>query len=431
MRLRGSNLHFRNRIKFAFFCLCISTSVFAAQITGTATNGTTKKPAAGDEVVLLSLAGGMDEVAHTKTDAQGRFTVNFPDENVQHLVRVIHQGVNYYHAAPPGTASVDISVYDASREVPNILQESRILRLQTKDGQLEVSEAYTLRNESQPPRTRNGDHTFEVTVPDGAQLKDGMVAGPGGMPTTTVPVPTGKKNHYAFSYAVKPGRSQFQVVYQLPYSGSHEFTVTPDTALAELGVLLPKSMKFTAGGGNFVPDTDEAGMAVFFAKSIPAGQAVKFSVSGEGSAPREAQGGAPAPQSGAPGGGLGAPIDASAPLASSSAFIVGGLIAIMAGVAFWLALRSRAAKAQDADANAPALVTPFDGGDLQASSLQSSAPPAPASRGILDALKEELFQLESDRLHESISQQEYEKQKAGLDALLRRQMKIPAQSQGK
>ncbi|HXO39472.1 MAG TPA: hypothetical protein VN872_12590, partial [Candidatus Acidoferrum sp.] len=247
--------------------MCLSTSVFAAQISGTATNGTTKKPAAGDEVVLLSLAGGMDEIAHTRTDAQGRFTVNFPDESVQHLVRVIHQGVNYYRPAPPGTTSVEISVYDAAKDVPNILQESRILRIQTKDGQIEVSEAYTLRNESQPPRTRNGDRTFEVTVPEGAQMQDGMVAGPGGMPTTSMPVATGK-NHYAFGYPIKPGRSQLQVVYKLPYSGSHDFTFTPDVSLAEFGVLLPKSMKFNSVGGKFVPDTDEAGMAVFFSKSL-------------------------------------------------------------------------------------------------------------------------------------------------------------------
>lgn len=405
--------------------------MFAAQITGTATNGTTNKPAAGDEVVLLSLAAGMDETAHTKTDAQGRFTLNVPDEGVQHLVRVMHQGVNYYRAAPPGTALVEISVYDAAREVPNILQESRVLRLQTKDGQLEVSEAYTLRNESQPPRTRNGDHTFEVTVPDGAQVQDGMVAGPGGMPTTSPPVSTGNKNHYSFSYAIKPGRSQFQIVYKLPYSGSHEFAITPETPLAELGVLLPKSMKFSSTAGKFVADADEAGMAVFFAKSLATGQPVKFSVSGEGSAPREAQGGsAPGSQPGTPGGGLGAPIDAPDPLASSRGFIIGVFIVIMAGGAFWLVRQARTAKLQYDGANPAPLVNASSAVDQQPSAPQPSRP-AQASSGILDALKEELFQLESDRLHESISQQEYEKQKAGLDALLRRQMKIPGRSQGK
>jgi hypothetical protein len=48
---------------------------------------------------------------------------------------------------------------------------------------------------------------------------------------------------------------------------------------------------------------------------------------------------------------------------------------------------------------------------------------SPDSRDILAVLKEELFQLESDRLHEKISQREYETSKAGLDALIRRHVK--------
>jgi len=42
---------------------------------------------------------------------------------------------------------------------------------------------------------------------------------------------------------------------------------------------------------------------------------------------------------------------------------------------------------------------------------------------MLDALKEELFQLEADRLQGKISQQDYEKAKDGMDALMRRHMK--------
>ena len=401
--------------------------MFAAQLTGTATNGTTKKPAAGDEVVLLSLAGGMDEVAHTKTDAQGHFTINAPDDGAQHLVRVVHQGVNYYRAAPQGTTSVEISVYDSAREVPNILQESRVLRVQTKDGQLEVSEAYTLRNESQPPRTKNGDQTFEVTVPDGAKLQDGMVAGPGGMPTTSMPAATAKKNHYAFSYALKPGRSQFQVVYKLPYSGSYDFTITPDTPLAELGVLLPKSMKLNSAGGKFTQDADESGMAVFFAKSIAAAQQVKFSVQGEGSAPIQAQGGMPgqasAPgQTQGPGGGLGVPIDAPDPLGSSRGFIIGGFLVVLAGGAFWLVRRSVIARPRYVTGDSAALGEAPNEAPLRTYAPPTSRP-APPAGGILDVLKEELFQLESDRLHEKISQREYETSKAGLDALLRRHVK--------
>ena len=42
---------------------------------------------------------------------------------------------------------------------------------------------------------------------------------------------------------------------------------------------------------------------------------------------------------------------------------------------------------------------------------------------MLDVLKEELFQLETDRVSGKISQEEYEKSKAGLDTLFRRQLK--------
>ena len=254
-----------------------------------------------------------------------------------------------------------------------------------------------------------------------------MVAGPGGMPTTSMPAAAAKKNHYAFSYAIKPGRSQFQVVYLLPYSGSYDFTITPDTPLAELGVLLPKSMKLNSAGGKFAQDADESGMAVFFAKSIAAAQQVKFSVQGEGSAPVQAQGGMPgqtsAPgQSQGPGGGLGAPIDAPDPLGSSRGFIIGGFLVVLAGGAFWLVRRSMIAKPRYVTGDSAAF-----GEAPNEAPLRTYAPapsrPAPPAGGILDVLKEELFQLESDRLHEKISQQEYETSKAGLDALLRRHVK--------
>ena len=47
---------------------------FAQNITGTVTNGTTGKPSAGDEVTLLSLSQGMQEIGTTKSDAQGHFS---------------------------------------------------------------------------------------------------------------------------------------------------------------------------------------------------------------------------------------------------------------------------------------------------------------------------------------------------------------------
>ncbi len=43
-------------------------------------------------------------------------------------------------------------------------EQGQVFQMQTGNGQLEVSEKYILRNESAPPRTRMGDHSFEITL---------------------------------------------------------------------------------------------------------------------------------------------------------------------------------------------------------------------------------------------------------------------------
>lgn len=420
----GNLMKPRSLISGTVVCLFLSTSLFAAKITGKVTNGTTGKSAAGEEVVLLSLAGGMDEVSRATTGADGGFTLDVPDESSQHLVRVSRQGVNYFRAAPPGTTSLDITVYDAAKTVNNLVSEGRVLRVQASNNELEVSEMYVLRNESNPPRAWMGDHTLEIDLPEGAKVEEALAAGPGGMPITTSPVPTGKPNHYAFVYPIRPGRTQLQVIYKLPYTGSRDFNMTPGMPLSELGVMLPKSMHFNSRDEVFSPATDEDGMTVFVAKSLPAGQNVKFSISGEGSAPREAQGGGGegASASPAPGGGLGPPIGSPEPLGNSRWYILGGVIVIVAAFAIWMVRRKPGTEALVPAGSATPARTPSARRDV--SRGEAYAPWSNESTGsVLDALKEELFQLETDRLQGKISQQDYAAAKAGLDTLFRRQMK--------
>src|SRR5256885_879028 len=87
----------------------MASCAHAATLTGTVTNGTTSKPSAGDEVILIKLAGVMQEGTHSKTDWQGKFTLSVDDENSPHLVRVVHQDVTYHQPAPPGTKAVDVT----------------------------------------------------------------------------------------------------------------------------------------------------------------------------------------------------------------------------------------------------------------------------------------------------------------------------------
>jgi hypothetical protein len=406
--LKSGTLKYRNQIVAFLLCLLAATSAFAAQVTGTVTNGTTNKPASGDEVVLLSLATGMDEVARTKTDAQGHYSLNLPDERTQYLVRVSRQSVHYSRQLPPGTTTADITVYDAATQLDNVTTGARVFHFQASGGSLDVSDMYVLRNESQPPRSKIGNQTFAVTLPDGAQMGEASTTGPSGMPLSVAAVPSGAKNRYAYDFPIRPGETRFEVVYKLPYSGQYEFSITPESPLSELGVLLPKSMKFSGVASNFSQDSDEAGMAVFFIKNVAANQPIKFSLSGEGVIPQEgspeASGSSSAPSE---------PIRPVKPV-SGLWYIIGAAVGILVGLALVVWRKSQRNKSIAAPQSAKSAT--------KASKQQQSPPEMQPPGDMQDVLKEELFQLETDRLNGKISAEDYEKTKAGLDTLMRRQM---------
>jgi hypothetical protein len=277
---------------------------------------------------------------------------------------------------------------------------------------MDVQESYILNNQSQPPRTKIGNQTFAVTLPEGAEMGEASLTGPSGMPLTVAAVPSGAKNRYAYDFPIRPGQTRFEVTYKVPYSGSHEFSFKPEAPLSELGVLLPKSIKFTGLSGGFAQDVDEAGLAVFFAKNVPANQEVKFSVSGEGLIPNEVPGANAGQSSGETGG---ATIPNPAGGTSGAWWFLGGAIVILiCGGAFVLWRKRGGAKA----ASNPKAAKSVSKARAQAQS-QSVKPQG----DMLDVLKDELFQLETDLVNGKISQEEYEKSKAGLDTLFRRQMK--------
>jgi hypothetical protein len=401
---------FRNQILCLMLSLLLSAGAFAAQITGTVTNGTTNKPSSGDEVVLLSLANGMTEVGKARTDSHGRYTLNVPDEGAPHLIRVARQSVHYFTQAAPGATTADVTVYDAATQVEGVAAEARVMHLQANAGSLDVREMYMLKNQSQPPRSQIGTQTFAITLPDGAELDHASVTGLSGMPTSVAPVPSGVKNRYAFDFAIRPGDTRFDAYYRMPYSGSYEFSLTPETSLSELGVLLPKSMKFTGISPTFAQDSDEAGLAVYFAKNVLPNQTVRFSVAGEGLIGAQNAGGQPAADGGA------ASTQGSSGSGSSTRDLqIKGaiLFAILVGVfVVWRVIAARKARPDSGSRTA------------EGSRVQPPGPSASAAQGdMLDVLKDELFQLETDRLSGKVTQEEYEKSKAGLDTLFRRQMK--------
>lgn len=386
---------------------------YAATLSGTVTNGTTGKPSAGDEVILIKLAAGMEEAGHAKTDAKGNFTFTLDDANGPHLVRAIHEGVTYHTPAPPGTSTVQVQVYDVSPKVAEVHEVADVMYIQAKQGSMGITRLFAVDNTSKPPRTQMNDANFEFYLPEDAQIDEAQAQTAGGQGVNVQPTPQAGKGRYAFDFPLRPGQTQFQVSYHLPYSG--KATVDPKLIypLQHFVAILPRSITFspTQAGiyeGHQPPDQPD-GIAEI-ANNPGLGQKLAFEISGMGVFQSQEQAGA-AGQDNRPGGGLGAPIQAPDPLDKYRGFILAGFGVVLVAGAVYTVNRSRSARSVAA-ATAPAIAAPV----TVATNPNSPTP-------LLAALKDELFQLELEHKQGQISDQEYAKTKAALDETLARAIK--------
>lgn len=416
----------------ATLILLLMTTFAAGQgLGGIVKNGTTAKPAAGDDVILLNLAQGMEEAARTKTDANGKFSFNAPPDGNPHLIRVVHQGVTYHKMAPPGTTSVEAEVYDVAKKIEGLTVTADVMRFETDGNDLKVVRLFAVDNNSNPPKTQMNDHNFEFYLPEGALIDQAMARTANGQPINATAVPQADKNRYAFVFPLRPGETQFQIAYHLQYSGEAKLNPKSLYPVDHFVAMLPKSMKFS-GPASFqsMQDPDQTDAQVEVVSNAQPSQNLMFTVSGTGVLPAKADGGGTSGGGQAtadtrPGGGLGPPIDAPDPLEKYRWYILGGFGAVLAVGAVYIARRS---PAQTVPARRRSLEDD-ETVEIPKAPPRSSSQPAPV-RGsglLLEALKEELFQLEVERQQGKISQQEYEKHKAALDQTLQRAVKRETQ----
>jgi hypothetical protein len=410
-----SKLYLLRRLTITLLVLLCSSLAASAQVLrGTVLNGTTKKPSGGDEVVLLRLDKGMEEQARTKANSRGEFSFELPDSQVMRAVRVRHQNVNYFQPVQPGTTSVAVTVYESAATVQGVQRAGQWVIFQAKGGKLQGFEIFNVRNDSQPPRTQPA---FDFYLPEGASIDSATALREGGMSLKVGPVPQGG-NKYMIVYPLMPGQTHFEVVYSLPYTGNLKYQPKFAGPVGSFMVFTPKSMGFAPESGaqyqNADPQTvapDLAGMDLHVASNTGDGSQLGFQIAGEGMIPQDAgqqpaaaenQGNSRqgADESTRPGGGLGVPNERPNPLSSTQPAFLIILTLFMAGGGAFVFL----ARASNPGPVAPAKLHP------------SGAP-------LLDALKEEMFQLEADRVHGKIPVHEYQVAKAALDKTLQRAIK--------
>ena len=419
---------------FAMSLLFAGALAEAATVSGTVTNKTTGKPAVGDPVVLVDVQAGMGEVAHATTDANGRYSLAEPG-NSPYLVRVTHQGAGYFVAAPEGATPANITVYDVAQKVEGVFIEADVLEIETANDQLKVTERFFVHNTSSPPTTQWSAKSFQISIPAEAVVDGAGGQRPNGLPTSIKMDPDGAKGHYAFNFPIQPDDGEkdtlFQLTYHIPYSsGKFGFHVEETLPADNLAVLLPKSMTFTATSGeSFKTVPEDPSVQTFVLKSVTPGKHVDFTISGTGSIPREQQGtpGAqqPAGTSGQPdaagpdastgngnqpGGGIGTPINTPDPLSKYKWWILGGLGLILAAGAAFLLRRPPGEAAAGGGGATPQGALPYP----------SFSTPAAKHAQLLNALKEELFTVESEKINGSITAEEYVQVKAALETVLKR-----------
>jgi hypothetical protein len=390
----------------------------AGTLNGTVRDGTTGAPVAGVDVLLLDLQGGMEALATTKTDAEGRFHFQSPTLGQQPmLIRAVYRGVNFHQPAPPGTSTVNVEVFEPSRDPKTISVPSLAIVFQPRGSTLMVGEEYTIENKSTPPRAfyREGGN-FEFELPEKAELKETAAWGPSGMPITEAPIDRGG-NHYAVAYAFRPGENGIRFSYQLPYD-ANQTTVFLKSAYAHEHVFLvaPPGVQVTSAG--FQPSGTEQGMSVYMRQTVAAGSTILVNLSGTGAA-------APSSSTGTNDSGRTASND-SEPAVQVQVMpgrldslrwpLVAGFIALFALGAFFLVRRPVPAAGPASEVQPGVRRADQEGSGASRAGVDDLDQKV---RARLDALKDTLFRLELRRQAGTISQEEYARERARIEKMVR------------
>jgi len=413
----------------------------AGSLTGTVTNGTTGKPAAGTEVILIQLQGGMQPVANTKTDASGHYSFENAGlgAGAPMLVRVVYRGVNYHEPVPPGKSTADVQVFEPTDRPSAFAVTNHALIVQPNDADLMVGEEYSIENKTQPPVAfYRAEGSFNFSIPDGADFNQASAWGSAGMPVVQGTIDKGK-NKMAIAFPFRPGQSGVRISYKVPYPGNRITlkNISPYST-ERLIIAAPPSVQISGEG--ITPAGQDQGFNVYTRSGVAADAPVAINVSGTAPLPTSSPGAGEGRSSGPPDKSGRASVNSRLEAAGAEAttvaattvparldslkwILVGGFASIFALGFVYLWRR-------------PQVITPMNGNTVvmatQPAKLASPARAAqtPAAsesgaqvnrevRGSLDELKDSLFRLELRRQAGTITESDYDRDRQHLEKVLR------------
>jgi hypothetical protein len=397
---------------------------------GTVKNGTTGKPAPGVAVMLIQLQGGMQPVANTQSDAQGKFTFDNPGLGAQPmLVRAVYRGINFHQPVPPGKNDVEVAVYEPTKDPKAIAVTTRVVFFQPSGATLIVGEEYSLQNDSNPPQAYfRADGNFEFSVPEDARLQQVAASGPAGMPVVQAPIDK-SQGHFAIAYAFRPGENTVRYSYEIPYPNNTAAVKIPASAYAtrRLLVIAPPSVQIAGEG--LQAGGQEQGMAIYGRENLSANATVAVNVSGT-APPPGANGAADQGQSAQEGQGAAASANIQQvpgrldvlkwPLVAGfvGVFAVGAILLARKPVAVTVAPLNSAALFAPSNPQSHAKKTPVSAaqGNGSVPSMENVNAAVATS---LEYLKDQLFRLELRHQAGTIPDDEYASERARAEKVLR------------
>jgi len=238
------------RLRIAAFCLLTPVSCLLGAIEGTVINGTTGKPEPSVKISLVQPgAGGMQAIASSTSDANGKFSIDHELPPPPALLQADFKGVQYTQVQPPGrpTTGIQFQIFESATKPPKEMQMAHLIMIEPSPTSLEISETFLIRNESTitfqdsangtaqfyPPKTAGDKVQVSVTPPTQMTIQRQAVKGV-------------KPGSFKIDYPVRPGETRYDMHYTLPASDSFSAKIVPGDRPTV--VVTPLSVHLTGDG---------------------------------------------------------------------------------------------------------------------------------------------------------------------------------------
>lgn len=252
-------------MKALVYCWLSLASVASAAIDGTVTNKTTGKPQPRATVTLYKLgATGLEFVASVKSDAAGKFHI---EQNLQgtRLLMSAYGGVTYNHTLRPNEPTTDVAldVLNSSKKPGGAKVVEHMVLFAPNATELAISERYIWRNTGKTTFSDADGGTLQFHAPPGSKGIQVNCTAPQGQPIRRAPQPAGEPDVYKIDFPIKPGRSEIEVNYTVPFTSPGTFEGKVFYKGNPTSLIAPQGVQLKGKGLVFRGQEPQFGMSIY------------------------------------------------------------------------------------------------------------------------------------------------------------------------